>query len=119
MWLATKHGFYSVVYKEGFFHIRARSDKDLVNLRDKIPELPEITYTPRADYCARICTQDRELIGKVMAMFVEGLNYGNFKDTISSSMDQADKVHAYMSIWGVMYEYQNMGDYEDYDKWVS
>lgn len=54
MWLATQHGFYSIIKKEKVFYIRARSRDDLENLRRVAGLDTEILTWPNADYQYRI-----------------------------------------------------------------
>jgi len=55
MWLATQHGFFSIVQKESdLYFIRARLRQDLENLKQLAELDDEIHEWPQADYRFRI-----------------------------------------------------------------
>ena len=107
MWLATKHGFYSVVEKSPeVFHLRARVKADLENLRDAHVrryglELPAVETWPGADYRFRIVT-DRETAEQALFVLISDIDYSNFKSEIADTPDQRKKLSAYHTIWGTM-----------------
>lgn len=109
MWIASKFGFFSIVKKDGGWHIRARNVEDLKLLQDQL-SLPAITHTPEADYCARIFVADdnsgKDTMAALMAVFGESIDYPNFKNAIAESPIQRDKLHSYHAVWSVMYDYQ-------------
>jgi len=102
MWLATKHGFYSIVQKPpGQFHVRARVRQDLVNLLDLVRKELEILDWPSADYRFRIIVQHRDL-GEIMAALAVSLDYANFKNQIANSPDQRVKLDAFHEVWAIL-----------------
>ena len=109
MWIASKLGFYSIVQKDGHFHIRARKRPDLRNLLGETPTLRKkypIESWPAADYRYRIrIPADQEHFkdfAQIFATFVGSIDYGNFKNEIAATPTQRDKLHAYHEIWGIM-----------------
>lgn len=109
MWIASKYGFFSIVKKDGGWHIRARNAEDLELLKNEL-SLPKITHTPEADYCARIFVADdttgKDTMAKLMSALGESVDYPNFKNAIAASTAQRDKLHSYHDVWSVMHDYQ-------------
>lgn len=102
MWLATKHGFYSIVQKAPTkFHIRARVRQDLKNLRELTGNDWEIQEWPLADYRYRVIVDYPEFAG-VMAALALSLDYPNFKSQIAVTPDQRDKLNAFHQIWALL-----------------
>lgn len=113
MWAMTKHGFFSIVKKDGGWHVRARVVNDLKLLQKAVGgrfSKMIIHLTPEADYCARVFVPEeplgREVIGSVMMTFAESVDYGNFKTMIGESDSQRHKLHAYHGVWGELYAVQ-------------
>lgn len=109
-------GWFSIVLKDGHYHIRARVREDLENLRASMevenlgdePALPEIEEWPAADYRYRIrLPEGTPLIAEVFAALCWSIDYGNFKNEIAATPDQRDKLHAYHKIWGTMADLQD------------
>lgn len=110
MWLATKHGFFSIVKKgPDEFHIRARVKADLENLkRGCAPagiELPPINTWRTADYRHRIVCTRLEYFD-VMELLVNSIDYSNFKSEIAATPDQMEKLSAYHEIWHTLFRLQ-------------
>jgi hypothetical protein len=102
MWLATKHGFYSIVQKApGEFHVRARVRKDLENLLTLVDRALEIQDWPSADYRYRIIVAQRDL-SEIMAVLALSLDYPNFKNQIARLPDQRIKLDAFHEIWAIL-----------------
>lgn len=102
MWLATKHGFYSIVQKaHREYHVRARVRQDLENLLDLVGKELDVQDWPLADYRYRIIVQQRE-ISEIMAALALSLDYPNFKNQIAGSPDQRVKLDAFHEIWAIM-----------------
>jgi len=99
MWLATKHGFYSIVKKEDGFHVRARIKKDLENLLKecRYPRLI-IQEDDRADYRFRVIIS-KIGIERIFKVLGESIDYDNFKNKIRDTEDQFDKMLPYGTIW--------------------
>lgn len=109
MWIASKLGFYSIVNKDGHYHIRARKRADLQALIKATPKFDyEIESWPQADYRYRIRIPEEKFndFAQVFATFVESIDYGNFKNEIAATPSQRDKLHAYHEIWGIMADLQ-------------
>lgn len=105
MWIATKLGFYSIVRKEDYWHIRARTELDLENLR-RFVNLPAVEIWRGADYRFRIRVADSKAgaatIKTLIARLVASIDYENFKDEIAAQPDQKNKLRAYHTLWADM-----------------
>lgn len=99
MWLATKHGFYSVVHKNHFFQVRGRTREDLHGLLVAANmEHIDILVDTGTDYGFRVLLQLPELF-TIMATLAQGIDYSNFKDRIASLPEQRPKLEAYHELW--------------------
>lgn len=106
MWLATQHGFYSIVQKaQDEFHVRSRLKKDLQNLLQLTEKEQVIHSWDGADYRYRIVVQQADFID-IMAKLALALDYPNFKSQIARLPDQREKLHAFHEIWSIMAELQ-------------
>lgn len=106
MWICSKHGFYSVVRKEGGFHVRGRKKQDVLNAAKLIgAKANRVASSPQADYAWRIVVTADEL-QMLMQAFASTLDYDNFKNHILFSDDQEDKHETYGKIWHLMSDYQ-------------
>jgi hypothetical protein len=106
MWLATKHGFYSIIQKEqGVYYVRARVRKDLENLLQVSGVEHEVHSWPTADYRYRIIIGPEDLL-KVVVALTATLDYPNFKSSVAQQVDQRDKLSAYHEIWATMSDFQ-------------
>jgi hypothetical protein len=106
MWLATKHGFYSVIQKEqGIYYVRARVREDLENLLQVSGLEIEVHSWPTADYRFRIIIGSEDLL-KVVVALTATLDYPNFKNCVAQQADQRDKLNAYHEIWTTMSDFQ-------------
>ena len=114
MWIASKHGWFSLVKKDGGYHVRAREENDLRLLQAAVGGNfagLKIHLTPDADYCSRVFVPDegsKEIIASIMATLGESVDYANFKSMIAASPEQRDKLHAYHAVWAQLDEYQSM-----------
>jgi hypothetical protein len=107
MWLATQHGFYSIVQKPaGQFHVRTRCKQDLENLITQATLEAPIHHTTDGDYAWRIVVGQAE-VSKIMAALATSIDYPNFKNCIHSRPDQKDKLPAYSRLWSQMLDYQS------------
>ena len=107
MWLATQHGFYSIVQKESdLYFARARVRQDLENLLTLLNWDLEIHEWEQADYRFRIML-GRVQILELMVRLGSDLDYPNFKGRIYERAAQRDKLDAYHDIWSVMAGLQN------------
>jgi len=102
MWLATKHGFYSIVQKRADeFHVRGRVRRDLENLLELTRLDLAIHEWPGADYRYRIIV-GRNAFSGIMAALALDLDYPNFKAEIAASPDQHDKIEAFHQVWRIL-----------------
>lgn len=102
MWLATQHGFYSIVQKSpDEFHVRSRIRKDLENLLQLVRQDHEIHAWEGADYRYRVIVGQSDFI-EIMAKLALALDYPNFKSQIARLPDQRNKLHAFHEIWSIM-----------------
>lgn len=102
MWLATKHGFYSIVQKAPqTYHVRGRMRADLENLLQLIEGEHTIHEWPSADYRYRIIVDQVALTG-IMAALAVSLDYPNFKNQIAREPDQRVKLDAFHEVWSIM-----------------
>jgi hypothetical protein len=115
MWVACKFGFFSIVQKDGGWHVRARNPQDLQLLQNAVGgefATEKIHLTAEADYCSRIFIKDdangigRAAFDRMMDVVGASVDYGNFKDSIADNPTQEDKMHAYHRVWATMLEYQ-------------
>jgi hypothetical protein len=106
MWLATQHGFYSIVQKPaGRFHVRTRCKQDLENLIALAGIEAPLHHTTDGDYAWRIVVGQAE-VGAIMAALATSIDYSNFKGRIHDTPDQEDKLPAYSRLWSQMLSYQ-------------
>lgn len=106
MWIASQLGFYSIVQKDGFFHVRGRLRGDLENLRLAASLEQEIERWPAADYRWRMRV-DFEGLGKVFRALERSVDYPNFKSRIHERPDQASKAGIYTRLWTGLYQLQD------------
>lgn len=110
MWICSKFGFYSIVFKEGSYQVRAREKKDLENLIAVCGFHGKDVYEfQMSDYQYRICLNKNELF-VVMEMLGDNIDYSNFKDMIDKRPDQRNK--PYHRIWSVLSD--ALGCYGEY-----
>jgi hypothetical protein len=106
MWLATQHGFFSIVQKEeDLFFIRARVRGDLENIVKLLAVEMEIHEWPKADYRYRLMI-DLEGLLELMVFLTTTIDYPNFKARIYEREEQSHKLPAYHHIWSTMAELQ-------------
>lgn len=108
MWIASKHGFYSIVRKNDLFHVRARARKDLLKLTaatDGALDAGMISESPHADYRWRLVLSAAEM-EFVWAALAESVDYPNFNSQIAATPGQRDKLPIYHEVWHLLYDYQ-------------
>ena len=106
MWLATQHGFYSIVQKPaGQFHVRARCKKDLENLIALAAIKAPLHHTTDGDYAWRIVIEQPE-VSAIISALATSIDYSNFKDRIHDLPQQEAKLPAYSRLWSQMLAYQ-------------
>lgn len=113
MWIASTHGWFSIVKKDGGFHVRARHASDLEALQRAVggafATLP-VHHTPQADYHARIFVPGDgagEVIDSVFVVLGRSVDYPNFKSRIAAMPEQRDKLSRYHDVWEAMHAWQN------------
>ena len=113
MWIASKYGYFSIVKKDGGWHIRARRPEDLDILKNAVGGhfgRQTVHLTPDADYCSRIVVQDnpsgREQMDVLFSTMEASVDYPNFKDEIAGISSQKGKLKYYGRIWSEMINYQ-------------
>ena len=110
MWLATQHGFFSIVQKPaGQFHVRTRCKQDLENLIALVGLEGRLHNTTDGDYAWRIVVGQKE-VARIMAALATTIDYPNFKGRIHDKPDQQDKLPAYSRLWSQMLAYQTAQD---------
>ena len=106
MWIASKLGFFSIVQKEGCYHVRARARQDLVNLCRKVCLRNSlIEEWPDADYRWRLRVDYTELSG-VFEALTDSIDYPNFKNQVAADPGQAPKLPAYSQLWSSIHRLQ-------------
>lgn len=124
MWIATKLGFYSIVFKPSHldpdgppaYIVRARDREDLARLMvtsflQKGSEtlastqkwLDDNIYSyANSDYPYRVILQEAEL-SCVMNTLKNSITYDNFKDEIERTPHQSRKLDPYKRLWTDLY----------------
>jgi hypothetical protein len=104
MWIASKYGFYSIVKKEGHFHVRARTKKDLVDLLATAELDFPVEIWPAADYRFRFRIPEKDLdsLSVIFGTLMDSIDYTNFKSEIAATPGQRKKLPAYHEIWHTM-----------------
>ncbi len=109
MWIASKLGFFSIVFKEGHWHLRARLKRDLENLRAAAGLEESIENWPQADYRWRVRLAAEADLTRVFSALQHSIDYGNFKNQIAATPDQRAKLPAYHDLWGALCDLQRTG----------
>lgn len=105
MWIASKIGFFSIVWKDGYFHVRARVQGDLETLRRLACLDAEIECWPEADYRWRIRVTQADL-ATVFRTLQWTVDYPNFKGEIHASKSQVAKLPTYHDLWAGLHRLQ-------------
>lgn len=103
MWLMTQHGLYSVVEDEdpAYLRIRARRKQDLDNLAELVSFKIEIMEADEADYRYSIRLK-RGSARRLLSATFDQINYPHFRDAISKTPDQREKIFSYRQIWSTL-----------------
>lgn len=107
MWLCLNNAFLSVVSKTPksktlLVRARRRGDIERVFPGAKVVTIPGRDYQFRADI-------DRKEVAAKVAEMVMGISYPNFKGSVTQEHD--DLHHAYMKVWHVMADLQEIPPY--------
>ena len=107
MWLFTRYGFFSVVWKRDRIQIRARCRRHLESLKKRFPFLlGGILELPDADYRYRVETDRESWIATAGDLAAE-IDYGNFKEEVGHRFGAGDDyVGLLHEVWDLGYEYQ-------------
>ena len=107
MWIMTTRGFYSAVQHRDdpeLIMLRARCQKDLLALKELLPEL-EPYSVPGSDYAWRAVISQKNW-QKALVQLAAEIDYPNFKDAVK---DQLHK-QAYMNVWADLLVLQQWPD---------
>jgi hypothetical protein len=106
MWLFTKTGFYSVVFKpedHARLTIRSRVRADLLALkRTYLPELSAIVTLKESDYQYRAFAS-RDALGRALTRIAADIDYPNFKEEVFREQGLA-RSSLYHRLWVVLLE---------------
>ena len=99
----TQHGFFSVIEDKdpAFLLIRARRKGDLENLSNLVTFKVEVIDTEAADYRYSIRLK-RGSARRLLGATFDHINYPNFRDAISKTPDQREKIFSYRQIWSTL-----------------
>ena len=106
MWIASKFGFFSIVQKDGCWHVRARLKDDLVELVAAAKLTAKLEEWPQADYRWRVRLKDEAELTRVFSALQDSVNYTNFKSHIATLPRQRSKLPAYHELWSALYAIQ-------------
>jgi len=106
MWIMLNDAFLSIVQKDcpvGSLLVRARRAKDIKRVFGK---RVKIVRTEGADYLFRAVVSRSEVVA-ALENEVEGIDYGNFKDSVRDT-----ELHsAYLNVWTAMAAVQHPPPY--------
>jgi hypothetical protein len=114
MWLITSFGFFSVVEKRedqgrDTLTIRARSKKDLANLKKYyLPTMEDVRTNEGTDYRYR-ASAPRDDIAKAFMQAIQELHYSNFKDEVKKKQGPP-RANVYGWVWDSLYTIQTEED---------
>ena len=99
----TQHGFFSVVEDAdpAYLLIRARKKQDLENLSNLVTFKAEVIESEATDYRYSIRLK-RGSARRLLAATFDHINYPNFRDAISKTPDQREKIFSYRQIWSTL-----------------
>ena len=99
----TQHGLYSVVQDENpaYLLIRARKKDDLTNLSNLVTFKAEVIESDEADYRYSIRLK-RGSARRLLAATFDQVNYPNFREAITKTPDQREKIFSYRQIWSTL-----------------
>jgi hypothetical protein len=106
MWVFTKDGFFTAVFKEcqaDEIMIRAKSRADLKSLLKKISDDGPIRETAESPYRFFVVLKKSAWI-QYLSDYVEHLDYATVRDNIVSSSDTA-RQKAYQTVWTTMHNW--------------
>lgn len=109
MWIVSTKGFFSIVFKNGAYQVRARELLDIQNACSML-NIPrsEIVDNEGTDYAYRIKV-DVDQVRYLLLALSETVDYSNFKDAVKHTPGQDHKVGALMQIWSIFLKFQDKG----------
>lgn len=99
MWIASTLGFFSIVKKQDGWHVRARQRRDIENLVRAAGICCPVHRWPEADYRFRIIVDCQGDLDRIFAALTATINYPNFKQAISGTPGQSEKLPVYEDLW--------------------
>jgi hypothetical protein len=108
MWICSKLGFFSIVKKDGGWHVRARERGDIEALKQAIGLRVPIEEWPDADYRWRL-NVGKIGLRRIYQAFEDSVDYPNFKSEIGASPSQRFKLSIYGGFWADMQRFQEAG----------
>ncbi len=102
MWIFLNDAYLSIVShrdREGELLVRARHSGDIERAFPQV----SVAETPDADYRFR-ATIPKQLVADTLARKVLGIDYHNFKSSISS--EDGERHEAYFDVWSDMRRFQ-------------
>lgn len=103
MWIFTRDGFISAVYKYEGVQVRARDKGSLRRIAQFCSA--DIRHSPNADYPYRVST-DRDTFAKWLSGEALELDYSNFKSEVHA-VRGLDFVRPLHKVWDVMHEVED------------
>jgi UDP-3-O-acyl-N-acetylglucosamine deacetylase len=103
MWVFTRSGFVSAVFKDGALQVRARDRKSLTALSKETGAT--IIATPLADYPYRIAITNDQFASWVSQVALS-VNYKNFKSEIADTRGYSF-AKPLNQVWSVMHEVED------------
>ena len=103
MWIFTRDGFISAVYKYEGVQVRARDKESLRRVAEMAGA--DIRHSPHADYPYRVTT-DRETLASFLSSEVMHLDYENFKSEVHA-VRGLEFVRPLHKVWDVMHDVED------------
>ena len=106
MWVFTKDGFFTAVFKEcrkDEIMIRAKSKSDLRAMLKKIDQDRPVQETSESPYRFFVILE-KSLWIQYLSDYVQHLDYASVRDHIVSKAD-VDRQKAYQSVWATMHNW--------------
>lgn len=108
MWIVCDIGFFNIVCQDddlqkGLLTVKARSRKDLEDLRDFVPYTNAIEESEKADYRFRIKAPKHQVRGG-FATILNEIDYPKTKPKLAEK--HPDRQDIYLQVWGDLYAIQ-------------
>lgn len=105
MWIFTRDGFISTVYKYEGVQVRARDKESLKRIAQFCSA--DIRHSPNADYPYRVTT-DRETFAEWLSKEAMDMDYPNFKSEVQD-VRGLSFVRPLHKVWDIMHEVEDSG----------